>query len=84
MTDKEIIESYLNLVGGNIETRQVENKTIIFHSMEDKLSPKMTSCGYDEVNSGYIFNEDGSLVRGYTDSHVVASSSNARIIDEFY
>ena len=40
-----------------------------------------TTCGYDEIFSGAIFDENGKLVMGYMDSHVAYSSANAKIID---
>lgn len=83
MTDKEVFEKFMGLMGmKNSKTKTIDKNTVVLYDDTFNCDVRFTKCGYDEFYAGAIFKENGEMVKGYIDSHVANTSGNCDKINE--
>lgn len=82
MTDKEIFERFMGWMGMTIGRTKILVNGDIAMEYTDTQEPdkRFTVLGYDEFDTGAIFDKDGAIVKSYIDSHVAFTSKNNKFI----
>ena len=88
MTEREIFETFISWMGFKPQDKAPTDDggvVVVYeapNSDENKEAPRMSCVGYESFWAGAVFSKDGSLVKGYLDSHVAHSSRYSDDIDE--
>lgn len=89
MTEKEIYVAFCTIFGfGLNKAIELPNGDIAMmltlsqQGIADK--EKITTCGYDWIETGALFDKQGGIIKAYIDSHVAYSSANYNYIEALF
>jgi len=84
MKDIEVFEKFMSWIGIKLNNKEMleDGSTILTYSGYGNHDGIFTSIGYDEFYTGIHFDKNGTLIKGYLDSHVSHSSKNCKLIDK--